>query len=308
MKRAAWINLALFIAVVALGAFVYFKPKHEMPAFTLSTLTADDVNAFKIENAGISSAQAIVLVHVNHAWQITKPIAARADDFQIARVLNILNATSDTELSADNLDHFNLAAPQTQLTIDGKHDEQTFAFGMFNELTHQQYVLTNNHVYLVGLQYGMALPKDAYQLVDKKLFADNETADEMPASFEFPQFKLEQNNGEWKLTPQARDYSQDDFNRWVEDWTHASALAVLPRDAFNKNEKNAKPAFNIKVTLKNNKVITLHVLQTKPAFLIARDDAPALLYQFSPDIADHLLNAPDVSKNAGSANTGRIFK
>ncbi len=278
MKRISWINVALLVGVTALALFAYFRPPTAAPDYQLSALTAADVKSIKIEsNVGTP----IVLERSGAEWKITVPIAARADKFQVQRILAVLGATAKNRLPATDLARFDLAPPALKLTIDG----QTFGFGIINALTREQYVLTRNEVYLTRPGYGMAVPKDAWQLISRQLFAENET----PAAFEFPDFKLVQQNGIWTLSPSSKTaLSQDDFNRWVDDWRYASALAVLPAD------KHAAVA-TIKVKLRDGHTVNLAVLQRAPQLILARNDQPALEYQFTDDISRQLLTPPDTS-------------
>jgi hypothetical protein len=128
----------------------------------------------------------------------------------------------------------------------------------------------------------MAVPKDAWQLISRQLFADNE----LPAAFKLPDFKLAQQNGKWALSPSPKTaLSQDDFNQWIDDWRYASALAVQPAD------KHAAVA-TIKVKLQDGRTVNLAVLQRAPQLILMRDDQPAFEYQFTDDVTRQLLAPP----------------
>jgi len=278
MKRISWINVALLVGVTALALFAYLRPPTAAPDYQLSALTAADVKSIKIEsNVGTP----IVLERSGAEWKITVPIAARADKFQVQRILAVLGATAKNRLPATDLARFDLAPPTLKLTIDG----QTFGFGAINTLTREQYLLTRNEVYLTRPGYGMAVPKNAWQLISRQLFADNET----PAAFEFPDFKLAQQNGKWSLSPSPKTaLSQDDFNRWIDDWRYASALAVQPAS------KHAAVA-TIQVKFQDERTVKLAVLQRVPQLVVARDDQPAFEYQFTDDVSRQLLTPPGTS-------------
>ena len=130
------------------------------------------------------------------------------------------------------------------------------------------------------LRYGAALPKNALQLVSKQLFA----ADEAPVAFEFKEFSLAQQDGKWVMSPTAADMSQDDINRWIDEWRLATALAVQTAD-------NRKPLTTIKVRLGSGSDLTLAVLQREPELLLARSDQP-FQYQFPGETAKRLLAPP----------------
>ena len=277
MKNRQWLNVALLAAVAALALFAYFKPHKSEPEHRLSALKAADVKHIRIEIAG---SPPLVLKRTASDWRLAAPVAARADSFQTQRLLAILDATSKDRLPAAGLARFDLNEPYARVTVD----QQTFSFGAVNQVSREQYVLTRDGVYLVALRYGAALPKSALQLVSKQLFA----ADEAPVAFEFKEFSLAQQDGKWVMSPAAADMSQDDINRWIDEWRLATALAVQAAD-------NRKPLTTIKVRLGSGSDLTLAVLQREPELMLARSDQP-FQYQFAGETAKRLLAPPAATK------------
>lgn len=280
MKGKFWLNVALLTAVVALALLAYIKPHKSEPEHKLSTLKAADAKNIKIEIAG---AAPIALERATTDWRLSAPLSARADNFQAQRLLEILEATSKDRFPATGLARFDLNEPHARVTIN----RQTFGFGAVNSMSREQYVLTQDGIYLVPLRYGAALPKDALQLISKQLFA----AEEAPVAFEFKEFGLAQRDGKWQLTPPAADLSQDDLNRWVDEWRLATALAVLPAS-------NRKPLATINVSLKDGRATRLAVVQREPEFVLARSGQP-FEYQFAGEAAKRLL-APPVKRGIGN--------
>jgi hypothetical protein len=277
MRNRRWLNVALLAAVVALALLAYFKPHKSEPEHQLSTLKAADAKSIRIEIAG---AAPIVLERAATEWRLSAPLAARADSFQAQRLLEILDATSKDRFPATGLARFDLTDPYARITIN----HQTFGFGAVNPMSREQYVLTQDGIYLIPLRYGAALTKDALQLASKQLFA----AEEAPVAFEFKEFGLAQQDGKWRLTPSAADLSQDDLNRWVDEWRLATALAVLPMS-------DRKPLASIKVKLKSGGDISLAVVQREPELRLARSDQQ-FEYQFTADAAKRLLAPPGAAK------------
>ncbi len=279
MKHRIWLNLALLAAVAALALFAYLKPFRDEPEHKLSTIKVAEATNIKIEMSG---AAPIALERASSEWRLVSPFAARADGFQARRLLEILDATSKDRFPAAGLARFDLNEPRTRLTIN----QQSFGFGAVNPVGREQYVLTQDGVYLVPLRYGEALPKNPWQLVSRELFG----ADEAPVAFGFSAFSLAQQDGKWVMSPAAADLSQDDFNRWVDEWRLASAATVRAAD-------NRKPLATIKVKLKNGSEIALAVLQREPDLLLARSDQ-AFVHQFAADAAKRLLAPPATGSSA----------
>jgi hypothetical protein len=174
-----------------------------------------------------------------------------------------------------------LNEPYARVTIN----QQVFSFGAANPISREQYVLTRDGIYMIDLRHGATLPGNVLQLVSKQLFA----TEEAPVAFEFKEFSLAQHDGRWRLAPPAADLSQDDINRWIDEWRLATALAVQPAS-------DRKPLATVKVRLKGGDDITLSLLQREPHWVLARSDQK-FEYQLPGAIAQRLL-APPAADNA----------
>lgn len=273
MKGRAALNLALLAAIIALALFAYYKPQKGEPEHKLSAIKAADATSIRIEIAG---SPPIALARTGADWNLTAPLPARADSLQVQRLLEILDATARDRFPATGLARYDLNEPPARLTIN----QQTFGFGAVNEMSREQYVLTQDGIYPVSLRYGTLLPRTVHQLISRQLFG----ADEAPVAFRFDDFRLEQRDGKWQLTPPGADLSADDVTRWVDEWRLAGALAVLPAS-------NRKPLTVVKVTLKAGTEISVAVLQRDPQLVLARSDGP-FEYQLSAGAAKRLLSPP----------------
>jgi hypothetical protein len=194
----------------------------------------------------------------------------------VQRLLAILDARASNRLPAEDLTRFELAPPRARLTID----QQSFDFGAINTVTREQYVLTRDAVYTVILNYGAALPPDAFTLIARRLFE----SDEPVTRFVFGAFTLEQQDGKWRMTPPQDDLSQDDLQRWAGAWRHASALRAEPYD-------QRQPQEELHLELASGKRVTLGVLQRTPEFVLARPDIK-LQHVFTAETGQRLLTPP----------------
>ena len=273
MSGRSRLNLALLAVVIALATFAYYKPQKAEPAHQLSSIKAADATAIKIEIAGNPP---VLLARTGADWNLTAPLTARADGFQVQRLLEILDATARDRYPAAGLARYELNEPYARITIN----QQTFGFGAVNEMSREQYVLTQEGIYPLSVRYGTLLPKNVMQLVSRQLFA----ADEAPTAFAFDDFKVEQQDGKWQLTPPAPDLGADDVNRWADEWRLATALAVQPGS-------QRKPLTTLRIKLKAGNEIAVAVLQREPQLVLARGDQP-FEYQFSADAAKRLLVRP----------------
>ena len=281
----AWLrNAVLLAAVVALAAFIHFKPaKDAAVEHPLSALKPAESRFIRIERAG---ARPIALDRKQDSWIITMPFAARADDFRVRQLLEILEARAANRLAAADLARFELVRPAVQVTVDG----QSFGFGMVNPVTREQYVLTDGAVYAVSPRYGAALPAGAAEFASRQLFGTGE----IPVRIGLKAFTVEQRDGKWRQTPAASDLSQDDFVRWVDDWRRAAALRVEPH-------VKKQPLAEIRVQLKGGAELALGLLAREPELVLARPDEK-LQYHFRADAAKRLLSPPGAGVRSETAD------
>ncbi|MGQ0522948.1 MAG: DUF4340 domain-containing protein [Betaproteobacteria bacterium] len=274
MTRGWLLNAVLLLAVAALASFLAFRPRSDAPGqHRLTTLKANAVSDIRLERSG---RPPVLLRRENNQWTITAPVPARADNFQVARLLGILDATATQRLPGQDLARFGLDSPLARLTIDGAQ----FDFGSVNAVTREQYVLTAGVVHAVAPRYGAALAGDVSELIARQPFP----AGESPVRFAFPGFTIAQDGNRWQVMPASGDVSQDDINRWIDAWRHAHALRAEP-------DPGGTPLETITIQMRSGTGLALHVVQKGPEYIIARPDEK-LRYHFAPEIAKRLLAPP----------------
>ena len=274
MSRAAWLNAALAVLVVALGALLYLRPARDAAVeYPLSGLKPGDALTLRVERAG---TMPVVLEKKQDGWFVTAPFTARADESRVQRLLEIVGARAAHRFPAGERGRFGLEPPQARIVVDG----QSFSFGLVNDITREQYVMAGDAIYAVHPRYGMALPATALDSASRQLFAPHE----VPLRIEGREFSVAQQDGRWLLTPGAGDLSQDDLIRWVDEWRLASALRVQPQSA-----KSARETFRIH--LKSGASFTLGVVAREPELVLARSDE-TLQYHFRAELAKRLLAPP----------------
>jgi hypothetical protein len=274
VKSRWFLNLVLAALAVALGVFAYLMPRSgERDTFALSTLAAREVTLIRIERTG---NPATTLERKDERWQLTAPLAAPAEPFQVERLLAILSARSPQRMAPAELGRFDLDAPPMQLTFN----TQTFGFGLVSTLTREQYVLTEGAVYVIAPRYGATVPVDSMQLVRLRLFADSAA----PARFALPGVSLSRGDAGWSTTPPRTGLSEDDLNRYADEWRFATATRVA--------RARARPALAvIQIEFKDGETVALDVVQREPALVLRRRDLE-LEYTLTAASAQRLLTPP----------------
>ncbi len=276
MRNKVLLNLLLIAALVALALYAYFKPWQEAtPSIKLTTLKRDEITRIAIEPRDHAT---IKLEKRDGAWRIVAPLSAQADGPIVDRLIDIVNATAKQKLANVDLGQFDLDPPTVRVILN----DQGFGFGRINDITYEQYVATTEGVYLVAPLYGYGIPTEAPKMLSRRLLDEGE----IPVAFDFGRYKIVRDaNGKWGTSgafsaASGQSLSQDDFNRWADEWRYTSALDVVPNKGGSGGQK-------LSVRFKDGKTVTLRILQTQPDFQLVRDDN-GLRYRFGAEVGQRL--------------------
>ena len=275
MNHGWLVNGLLLVIVAGLASWIFMKPQSDDTAVRLTTLKIKDATHILLERKG---DPAIELARAEGAWQLTRPITARAEVFQVERLLAVLDAVAIKRLPASDLARYDLNEPGTRLTVNGV----AFHYGAVNAVTREQYVLTGEAVYALPARYGAMIPANLDQLLARQLFAPHEKL----VRLDFPHFTVAL-DARWTVSPEIAGLSQDDIVRWIEAWQHATALR-------SEHHPIAKPIESITMILNGASRLTVHVLHKGPDYVIARGDEN-VRYYLASETAKRLLSPPRAS-------------
>ena len=284
MKSRILLNLTLIAALAALSLYAYFKPWQDAaPTIKLTLLKRDEVTRIAVEPRG---AAAIKLEKLDGTWRIVAPLNAQADATQVDRLVDIVNANAKQKLANADLVQLDLSPPQVRVTLN----DQAFAFGRVNDITYEQYVAAADGVYLVPPLYGYGIPTDATKLLSRRLL----DAGEVPVAFDFGRYRIVRDDkGNWAAdgeftTAKEASLSQNDFNRWADEWRYTSALSV-------EADKGSRAREQVTVRFKDGKAVTMRILQKEPGFQLVRSDN-AMRYHFGVAVGHRLLDPRVVAR------------
>jgi hypothetical protein len=281
----AWLSIAaLLLVVAALGVWVYVAPAPAVvDAFELSKLQPSDVRRISLargdrttETQAGAQHGSVVLERTAETWRITAPFAARAEPFQVERLLGILQTRASARFASRELAQYGFDAPAARLTLD----EQVFFFGGINQLTREQYVLTNDVVYAIPLSQRTTLPAGADALLARALLAP----EEHPVRFSLPGFSMTLEDGRWGLEPDANETTADERNAWVAAWQNATALRATRARALRASSQ-------IGITLKDGTQLAIGIVQREPELVLLRRDE-GVEYAFLAEAGKRLLEPP----------------
>lgn len=275
--RTGWlINLLLLALVAALAAYaLYGGNQDDATSYPLTAVAASVVKRIVIEPR---DGQAIELHKDGDEWFVTRPLRARANLTQVERMLDLLAVRGSERMPAEDLQRFDLDRPALRVHFD----DTVIAFGTTNPLSQEQYALVDDSVFMIGSYHRSVVPDRVERVLTHSLLRK----EEKPVAFEMPDFKVARVDGKWALDPPQANapVSQDDFNRWVDDWRYASSLLTQP-------SSGRAPAHVINVKLEDGRTLQVGVLQQEPELILTRTDEKLTFY-FSQDTRQRLLSGP----------------
>ena len=278
MKSKIILNLLLVLAVTAIALFAILRPAEKKdPGTKLVDLQREQVTRISIERR---KAAPIWLEKRTDGWHVTAPFKSRADIGQVDRVLDLTTAAAKQKLPREDLARFDLDPPQVKVMLD----DQAIAFGRINDITNEQYAATADAVYLVAPFYGYGVPADASKLASRKLLAD----DEVPVAFDFGRYQVVRDDkGRWSTSgaapgKSASELSQDEFNRWADEWRVTYAVAAEPSTIGAGNQ-------GVTLRFKNGKSVIMKAAGADSGFTLLRSDEN-MLYRFGAQTGKRLMS------------------
>ncbi|UCH48358.1 MAG: DUF4340 domain-containing protein [Betaproteobacteria bacterium] len=278
MKSRLLLNLALLLALVGLGLYAYLRPGEEQePGIAVSQLERSEVVRVRIERG---TAMNVEMVQRDGTWLMLQPYQTRVEQLQVARLLDLTEATASDMLPAENLSRYGLDPPAARVTLN----DQSFSFGNTNEITNEQYLASGDHVYLIRTFLGYNIPLEVTKLLSHKLLADSEK----PVAFDFGNWQAVKNDkGAWSLQGKSAATGDDaptadQLNVWAAEWNLASALSVEPFQGTPRGEL-------ISIQLGNGKSATFRVLSRQPDVQLLRVEEK-MLYRLGTDAGGRLLD------------------
>ncbi len=283
LKARLLLNVFLLFCLVGLFLFIQFWPTDKVnTTISISELIPDEVDFIKIRR---KEKREIILKKDINTWHMTQPYHTRVTEFQIDRILEIATAKSEHKINDYDRESFGFTSPEITVTIN----EQTFLFGLINQITNEQYLETQDTAYLIAPHLGYSIPGDLEKFFSHKLLSDDET----PISIDFGSWKASQkSNGAWEttgLSPKDRDYdlSQDQLNQWVAGWQLTSSLSARPfEESFSGLE--------VKIQTSSGNLIDFHIIKNKRGHLFIRADEK-MSYQLGEDAGNRLLDPFEVA-------------
>ena len=290
-----WLSiLVLFIFIVPLAIFSLYHSDDEIEETTyeLSSLKLSEFDEIFID---FPSKAATSFKKINGFWYQTKPYQTRADQNIVYRLLSILAARSKEKLDSLQIEKYGLDKPKLKMTFAKENEKKVFAFGTYNPVTEQQYVLFDNNVFILDGIFSEMASYLPVELIDKRPLAPFEKV----MKFDFSRLEQWQENylrieiddsGNFTADGKKIDYKSEQLAEWFADnWLKALATRVEP---YKFDARIGYKSFDL--YLDDKAKITFYRIQESPELLLYRKDE-GLLYSFPQDRGFSMLN-PNVTR------------
>ena len=229
-----WLSiLVLFIFIVPFAIFSLYNSGDEIEEATyeLSSLKLSEFDEIFID---FPSKAATSFKKINGFWYQTKPYQTRADQNIVYRLLSILAARSKEKLDSLQIEKYGLDKPKLKMTFAKENEKKVFAFGTYNPVTEQQYVLFDNNVFIIDGIFSEMASYLPVELIDKRPLAPFEKV----MKFYFSRLEQWQENylrieiddsGNFTADGKKIDYKREHLAEWFADnWLKALATRVEP--------------------------------------------------------------------------------
>ena len=277
MKRT-YLNLALLVVALGLGAAVFFSQKKEEKGPPLTALKADELTRIAIDHPG---APLIRLEKQGGRWFLTEPVKGEVDEFEINALVALAATEAKEKLEGAQLAELELDPPKYTITLN----DTAIAFGGVEPLQYRRYVKVGDVVSLIEDPPSAALDQDYADLVAKGLFPVGAEL----SRIELPKLTLARADGKWTVAPADPRAGADQMQKLADGWKNARAMwNEQAKDASAKGER-------VKVTLKDGTVREFVVAAVDPQFKLYRPDLGVNLV-LSKALADEMLKLPEPAK------------
>jgi hypothetical protein len=278
MKNRWLLNVGLALLVGVLILLALYKPGTHKPAegTPLTNLTPEAIQRIRLVRP---KQPEIVLEKHGDDWQLTAPRRARANSFRVNQLLQLATTRVETHFPAvpAELSKFGLDNPLATLFLN----DTEIRFGSMHPLSNLLYVLHADQVQLIPAVALRAASAPMNDFFSTSLVEDKTKV----LALRLPTFSLKENEqGAWVRTPELKNLSSDQVNRFVDEWRYARALAVAPYSGKAVQE-------HVTLTVADGDKqhsIEFGVLAHKPEFVLVRQDEK-LEYSFPEETGARLM-------------------
>lgn len=283
MKHRWLVNGLLALTVLVLAGIAILKPGKQDESGTkqLSTINIDTINTIRL---GRSHLADIEFSKTENKWRMVRPLAARANPYNVEALLRIATGDTETTFSArdQSLEKFGLENARHRLKLD----DHEIIVGAQHPLKNSRYVKFGNTIAVMPVYALRIIETTVTDFIDTRLLEEGTKLNRL----KLEKMTLSLDQGKWLLSGEQKPgVSADQLNMFIEEWQQARALTV-------QKYSGRSPIQQIVLGLAGadyaNKELRLAVLAYEPELVLYRKDE-GLEYRFTSDVGKRLLKLPE---------------
>lgn len=209
--RGLWSTIASVLVLAGLGAYIYFvtwKVPENAPGEKLekvfASLQADKIDELTV---ALASGDSTTLKKDNGVWQLTQPVAAKADESEIGSITSSLSSIEIVRVVDENptsLNDYGLSNPRTTVTFKAAGDKEprTLLVGEKSPTGADLFAMrgSDKKVFLMSSAQETTFSKSSFDLREKVLLKfDRDKVDGVDVTAAGKTLAVIKVGGEWKL-------------------------------------------------------------------------------------------------------------
>jgi len=206
-------TIALLVVLIGLGAYIYFvtwKRSDTADATSKQEKVFASLESDKIEEVRVKAEKGdqTTVVKKNGSWQITQPLAIKADDTEVSAITSALSQVSMTRVVDENpsdLKEYGLATPRLEIDFKagGDKDYRKLLVGDKSPTGSDMFARRNDEkrVFLIPAYQDSSLNKDTFNLRDKQLLKfERDKVDKVDITAAGKNLTIGKEGSDWKVT------------------------------------------------------------------------------------------------------------
>jgi len=206
-------TIALLVVLIGLGAYIYFvtwKRPDTADATSKQEKVFSSVESDKIEELKVKAEKGdqTTVVKKNGSWQITQPIAVKADDSEVSSITSGLSSIAMTRVVDENpsdLKEYGLATPRLEIDFkaSGDKDYRKLQIGDKSPTGSDMFARRNDEkrVFLIPAFQDSSFNKDTFNLREKQLLKfERDKVDKLEIAAAGKNLAIGKEGTDWKLT------------------------------------------------------------------------------------------------------------
>ncbi len=266
-----------FILIFLIVLFTYIGNHFDVKTGYQQQQRITTVEAADIGRVEIKTPQStLVLSRSGDGWRIDSPIQWSADRGNVERLIAIVDAETDSQLDADEIDlsTLGLDLPKALLRLD---DTQVL-FGATNNIGERRYVKIGERVYLLPDVHLPFISQGLLSVLDRRLLP----LDYELTRLDLPGLALERvADGKWQNTENER-FAPEQVKALVDNWQQ------LPASRVQHYRASDTPRQKIAARLADGSALEFYVMSIDPEIVIA-NPATGFQYHFGADYYYQLI-------------------